>query len=387
MLGAAGARSAHPTPGGIPSNAGTHDKRVDPRRARGRRPVHAPAPIPDRRGRHRGRAAIDGDHLSPGIRARRFDADGHDQDVDIATEDLHQIGERRLIWVDIDLDAGGTLDPIADVLNLDQRTRRIIEAEAKRPNLVASVDRWHLTLQALEREGDGVSEPLRRREVDLLAGPGLVVTVHRGPVEALQRFAEELSEETSLGALDAGDLTSAVVDEVLNSYFRLVEALEARIDRLDHAALTGDKDQDILADIVEVRREITSIRRGLAPHRVALAAMSRPDMAAETQVGKPWPGLVDRIDAGLAALEAQRDALLGTFDIHMGRSAQRANDVMKALTVLSAVLLPAVVLAGVMGMNFGLPFFDEPNNFYIVLLAMAIFSIGLVAVAKWRDWI
>ena len=56
----------------------------------------------------------------------------------------------------------------------------------------------------------------------------------------------------------------------------------------------------------------------------------------------------------MAAIEALRDGLLGTFDIHMGRVSQRANDVMSALTLLSAVLLPAVVLAGVMGMNFKL---------------------------------
>ena len=51
----------------------------------------------------------------------------------------------------------------------------------------------------------------------------------------------------------------------------------------------------------------------------------------------------------------------------MGRAAQDANDVMKVLTLLSAVLLPAVVLAGVMGMNFKLPFFDDPGNFLLVV--------------------
>jgi magnesium transporter len=71
----------------------------------------------------------------------------------------------------------------------------------------------------------------------------------------------------------------------------------------------------------------------------------------------------------------------------MGRSAQRANDVMKALTLVSAVFLPAVVLAGVMGMNFKVAFFDDPNNFFIVVGAMAVIAVGLLVVAKWRRWI
>ena len=66
--------------------------------------------------------------------------------------------------------------------------------------------------------------------------------------------------------------------------------------------------------------------------------------------------------------------LLGTFDIHMARAAQDANDVMKVLTLVSAVFLPAVVLAGVMGMNFQLPFFDEAENFWIVIAAMVVLA-------------
>lgn len=226
-----------------------------------------------------------------------------------------------------------------------------------------------------------------RREIDLLAGPGLVVSIHRGHVDAIERFADGLSDETSLGALDAGELLSTIVDEVITGYYRLVETVEQRIDRLDQTALVAGPGVDVLAEIVAIRRRIGEIRRTLAPHRTALAALARPEMRAEETVGQPWPGLVDRLEVALSSIESLRDALLGTYDIHMGRVAQRANDVMKALTVLSAVLLPAVVLAGVMGMNFEIPFFDEPDNYYVVLGAMVLFSGLLLVVARWRRWI
>lgn len=220
-----------------------------------------------------------------------------------------------------------------------------------------------------------------------MAAPGLVVTVHRGRVDAIERFLEGLADETSLGVLDAADLLSAIVDEVVTGYFHLVETIERRIDDLDQVALRGGPDVDLLAEIVRVRRQIGRIRRTLAPHRTALAALARPEMRAEGAVGQPWPGLVDRVEAALTSIETLRDALLGTYDVHMGRVAQRANDVMKALTILSAILLPAVVLAGVMGMNFQIPFFDEPGNFYLVLAGMVAFSGVLIAVARWRRWL
>lgn len=277
---------------------------------------------------------------------------------------------------------------MAEALSLDARDRRRIETDTATAGLVQSVDRLHLTLESLEPEDpDDVDGPLVRREIDLLAGAGLVVTVRRGRVDALARFSDALADETRLGVLDAGDLLSSFVDEVITGYLRLAESIELGIDRLDHQALVGEPGTDVLAGIVAARRRISLMRRTLAPHRSALAALARPEMRAESAVGQPWPGLVERLETALGSLESLRDGLLGTYDVHMGRVAQRANDVMKALTLLSAVLLPAVVLAGVMGMNFDVPIFEDPRNFFVVLAAMAGFASLLLAIARWRRWL
>jgi magnesium transporter len=71
----------------------------------------------------------------------------------------------------------------------------------------------------------------------------------------------------------------------------------------------------------------------------------------------------------------------------MGRSAQETNEVMKLLTLLSAVLLPAVVLAGVMGMNFHVPMFDDPGNFWVVVGVMVALAAGILLAARRRGWL
>jgi Mg2+ and Co2+ transporter CorA len=60
---------------------------------------------------------------------------------------------------------------------------------------------------------------------------------------------------------------------------------------------------------------------------------------------------------------------------------------MKALTLLSAVALPAVVVAGVMGMNFKAPIFDDPGNFLVVIGAMIAFSLAVLGLARLRHWV
>jgi Mg2+ and Co2+ transporter CorA len=223
--------------------------------------------------------------------------------------------------------------------------------------------------------------------LDIVAGRNWVVTMHDGPLRALARFDAGTEGETKIGALDAGSFLAAIADEVLAGYFELVEQMEREIDALDEQALRRSRGNDILERIVAARRRIGVIRRTLAPHRVAFAALARPEMELHKEFGRPWPGLTDRLERALDSVENLRELLLGTFDIYMGRSAQGANDVMKVLTLISAVFLPSVVLAGVMGMNFPLPFFEDPTHFYIVVAAMAALAVTMLLTARARGWI
>lgn len=245
---------------------------------------------------------------------------------------------------------------------------------------------FHLTLEAMESTDDDPPR-LVRREIDVIAAPNLVLTVHEGPVAALQRFRDGLEGDTRLGSVTAADLMSALVDEVLVGYYLVAELVERQIDDLDARALRGRHGDDILAAMVELRHRIGILRRVLAPHRDAFSALGLPELGVDEAIGRPWPGLVDRLEGAMQAVESLRTGLLGTFDIHMGRVTQRANDVMRALTLLSAVLLPSVVLAGIMGMNFSVGFFEEPTNFWLVVAAMAGLAVTVLAIARLRRWL
>ena len=66
---------------------------------------------------------------------------------------------------------------------------------------------------------------------------------------------------------------------------------------------------------------------------------------------------------------------------------QRTNDIVRVLTVVSAVLLPAVVIAGIMGMNFKPGFFDEPVYFFVVVAAMIGLAVATLVLARLKGWI
>jgi Mg2+ and Co2+ transporter CorA len=229
-------------------------------------------------------------------------------------------------------------------------------------------------------------EALEPAIIDIIAARNRVLTVHRGDVAAFDRFVAGIHGSTQLGRLDAASFVSALVDSVLAGFLEVVEDVEQRVDALDEQALRTADPEIFLEEVVHLRRRVARLRRALAPLRLAVAPLGRPDLDIPG-LGEPWPGLTDRLERVIDTVENARELLIGSFDVFMARHAERTNDIMKALTILNAILLPAAVVAGVMGMNFALGFFQDPANFWIVVALMLVMAATILGVSRWRGWI
>jgi Mg2+ and Co2+ transporter CorA len=190
---------------------------------------------------------------------------------------------------------------------------------------------------------------------------------------------------TQVGRLDTATMTSALVDAILNGYLELVEDLERRIDELVGAALHARRPTVVLEELAALRGRSAALRRALAPHRRVFAALARPDVALHEALGRPWPGLLDRLDTTLAAIETARELLLGTHDLLMTRVAQRTDETVKVLTLVSVALMPAALISSILGMNFSLPFFEDSANFWVSLMGMVVLIGGTVTLVIFRD--
>jgi magnesium transporter len=286
----------------------------------------------------------------------------------------------------------GSRDPerfatVVAALDIPDRTAEHVLKPLGRAGLIRYKSAIHLTVEAIEASDRTGADAYRRRELDILARRNLVMTVHDGPVEALDRFQGELRGDTLIGKLDAGGLLEAIVDTVLTTWFTRIEEIEHDIDKLDEIAMRGPDSQAFLVGVLRLRRRVAVLRRTIAPHREALAPLARADIALDEVLGHTLPNLVERLERVIDAVENARELLVGAFDLYLGGAAHRSNEVMKVLTILSAVLLPGVVLAGVMGMNFPMPFFRQADNFWLVIGGMAVFAAAILVVARLRRWI
>lgn len=308
--------------------------------------------------------------------------DGSDELVDLGEWDGRKIRADELLWVDLADASDEEREVVRAALSLEEASAEALASPDGGPMARVRGDAIEVIVHAPG------SKPTDKPSIlQILVGRGWVVTNHRGEVPFLAQHREQIQDQREVGLLSPIELLAAVLEWHVDAFLYAAEELEQEVEKLDEAALRTER--DLAQRLVAMRRRVAHVRRILAPHREIYAELSRPDFlpALDEREARALVDAEKRLERALDAIAYAREMLIGTFDVHMTRTAQRTNDVMKVLTLASVILLPSVVLAGIMGMNFRVGFFENPNMFWVVIAVMVVLAVGTVLTARWRGWL
>jgi magnesium transporter len=98
--------------------------------------------------------------------------------------------------------------------------------------------------------------------------------------------------------------------------------------------------------------------------------------------------LSDHVTRIIDTVETYRDLLSGIMDIYLSTNANRMNEVMKVLTIMSSIFIPVTFIAGVYGMNFdNMPELHTRNGYFITCGVMLAVILGLSIYFKTKKWL
>ena len=315
------------------------------------------------------------------IEALLSHADGSDVIVD-EQRLTARIGDDELLWVDLVAPDEREVTLLRRQLDLTDAAVEALTADLARVRARVLDDGVEVVVVAVDVEHDDEPDHLQ-----ILVADRFVITRHETRLAFLDDHRERIQDQREVGRLTPAQFLAELLNWQLDTYLAGADLLEREVDRLDDAALRTER--DLLNRLVAMRRRIAGFRRVLLPHRDVYAELARPDFLPKRHraAAEELERLVERFERASDAFSHAREMLIGTFDVHMTRTAQRTNDVMRLLTLASVVLLPAVVIAGVMGMNFKVPIFDDPVFFWVVIAGMLALALATIAVARWRRWL
>jgi magnesium transporter len=188
--------------------------------------------------------------------------------------------------------------------------------------------------------------------------------------------------------LKADYLFYALMDSVVDWYFIAIEKIGDKLEAIEEE-IVEDPDRKSLVQLYELKREVIFLRKQVWPLRDMVSNLrhSENDLITDnTQIF--LRDLQDHTSRIIDTVETYRDLLGGIMDIHISTNANKMNEVMKVLTIMSTIFIPVTFIAGVYGMNFdNMPELHTKYGYYITWGVMLIIIIGLVIYFRKKKWL
>lgn len=238
--------------------------------------------------------------------------------------------------------------------------------------------------------------PARLEDLAFILTPDRLFTVHLTSLKAISLYEgaalaghRKCQHPTSIFV----GLVEAVIDRLAdileNAAFVLEEVSENVFTRVDDAPIRGQDFNAFLRRIHDVDDIAAKARMNLTSLERVLAFFSS---AAPSESLKPVKARLRTAQRDLSSLGEQAAYLDGKtqflMDATLGLIGVDQNNVMKVLSVVSVMLMPPTLLAGIYGMNFArMPELDEPYAYFIVLALMFAFAAGSYAWFRRKGWL
>jgi magnesium transporter len=238
-----------------------------------------------------------------------------------------------------------------------------------------------LKLPYVDENGD-----LRRPDLDLVLGRDWILTLHEPECKSVDELFKPI--RNAAPSLRADQIFHRIFDAVVDSYLPLLDHFDEEIDAIEDRVIKKATPES-LSRLFSLKRNLIDMRRTLTNTRDVANFLQRYEGdLIQRDLGPYLRDVYDHLSHNLDTVETQRDLLASSLDVYLSSVANKTNQVMKVLTVLGTIALPAIVISGYFGMNVEhLPWTESSHGLGVITFLMVGTTILLLALLRALDWL
>lgn len=301
-------------------------------------------------------------------------APGSKRATEAGVSDLADLRRSGWVWLDLSGHDAAEITSLASEFGLYEE--HVTEALSdSRFSVLEETETYLFTILVGHQSGMGLR--LTTTRLVVFASDDFLITVSEEELPALAWIREQILEGAPLPNPSPIELWASIALARTRRILPLIQELESEIDRLEILAIEADPRTIIQA--YALRRDVILLRRSLVPQRTVYEDLStaRHRIVDETVATDFWR-VAQQQSQALESLGAAQSLLESVLEIHRGAVADQTNEIVRVLTVFSAVLLPLGLVAGMWGMNFAeIPGSQQRWGFFVLVGFMALFAVGL----------
>jgi magnesium transporter len=292
------------------------------------------------------------------------------------------------IWIDLERQSAEADALLTEVLKLHPLTIEDIWSKRSRPKIDDFDDYLYLIVHGLDASKH---DQLETVEIDMVIGSNWLVTHDRAGLVS-DDVGTELARSPRLLSRGVVWVAHALLDHAVDHYLPVIDQLDAEIEGLEQDVIDKAgtaRGRPVLMRILAFRRRLQELRRMSIYQREILLRLSRGEF--DEIPPDTLPFFRDVYDHFLRindVSEGYRDLVSAALDAYLTVQANRMNEIMKTLTLMSTVMLPLTFIAGVYGMNFKhMPELEWAWGYPAAIAFMGVVAATILLWFRRRGWI
>jgi magnesium transporter len=215
-----------------------------------------------------------------------------------------------------------------------------------------------------------------------------LITVHVDPLLSADAIWQRLPQDARLLHEGTDFLLHSILDHLIDLHFPLVEEIEQMVDEIQDLIFSTPAPH-LLDELLKVKKDLNTLRRYAMPQRDLLNQISRGEVRSISRENLIYfRDLYDHMFRITESIDMERDLVASTMDAYLSVVANRTNEIMKVLTVFSAIMLPLNLVAAIYGMNFvHMPELRWQYGYLFAIGIMGLVGMSMLAYFVRKGWV
>ena len=288
------------------------------------------------------------------------------------------------LWIDVCGADPELKNRISATLGLHPLLAEDIAERDQRAKLEQVGDLLHAVMFSLGFEDGQIYE----RELDFVLGERFLLSNHSAWWDPRATRHLRVGHGDVL-AKGTGHLLWALADDVIDSYFPILDQMGDEIDDLEDRVVAR-ADRSLLERLFDLKRQLIQIRRVTSPQREMFNALSsREDRFITAEDRLYFRDAYDHLIRLTDELDTYRELASATLETYLSTVNNNLSLIMKRLTGVTVVVAGVGAIGGIFGMSEAQAAFrfDEGPGFWIVAFGSLVLALLAAAALRKIDWI
>jgi len=291
-------------------------------------------------------------------------------------------------WINVDgVHDTDLITELGRIFDLHPLILEDIVHTGQRPKMEEYDDCLFLVVKMLRFDKD--QDQVIGEQLSMVLGRNFLLTFQEQPSDSFEPVRERIRRQKGrVRGAGIDYLAYALLDVVVDNYIFIIERLGEKVEDLEEEVLLAPS-QAVLEKITRYKREMNYIRKSVRPFRELILQLNSLD--SDMISDKTAPFLRDMQGLALQSVEiidTYREMLFDHLNIYNTGVSIKLNEIMKVLTIFSAIFIPLTFIAGVYGTNF--EYFPELHyrySYFIFWAFLLLVALVMVKFFRRRGWL